>query len=101
MINNPTTRRQSTGPQDIIETIHQFRLGELSLAATLDRLLSEIDLLPEEGDLNLGELEDRWTDIEIIYALAAEAGLKVLDGEDAAKIHTAMDEMVRLATRAL
>ncbi len=71
------------------------------MAITLDRLLSEIELLPGDVDLDLGELEDRWTDIEIVYALAAEAGAKVLDDDAAAKVHASMDSIVRLATQAL
>lgn len=101
MIASSTPSRHPAAPQDIINTIHRFRLGTLSLASMLDRLLDEIELLPDGVDLDIGELEDRWTDIEVISALAAEGGSKALNGEDAAKVHAAMDAMVDLATRAL
>ena len=100
MTNAPKQRHYSA-PQDIIESISRFRLGPLSLAATLDRLWAEIHDLPEALSGIVGDLEDQWSEIEAVYALAAEAEQPRLDPGQASDVHASMDAIIAIMERAL
>lgn len=100
MTKAPDQRRYSA-PQDIIESISRFRLGEISLAATLDHLWEDIHDLPEALSGGVGDLEDQWTEIEAVYALAAEAEQPMLDPGQARDVHASMDAIIAIMERAL
>jgi hypothetical protein len=98
MTHNPRHHRR-TMPCDVLETIGRFRKGELRLAGLLDRLLSQIHDLPKQPALHLEELEDRWTDIEIIYAQASAAKQSTLAPVQAIEVERAIDRMTQILAR--
>jgi hypothetical protein len=76
-------------------------MGEIDLAATMDRLLSAIHDLPLVGAVDIGAMEDRWTDIEVVLALASEGGARTLDPHQAADVHQSMDAIIEMVSKAL
>lgn len=86
---------------DIMETIENFYAEKINIDQFLNKSLDQVHDLPEDTALDVGAFEDAWGEIEIIYALAVEAGQTALDAKQTAEVEKAVQEMERLIAKAL
>lgn len=99
MTNSPRQHRR-TMPKDVLETIGQFRNGELRLAGLLDRLWAQIHDLSHESFVDLEQLEDVWTDIEVVYAQASAANQTTLAKNQTIEVERAIKRMTEILLKA-
>ena len=81
-----------TTPAQILSTVSDFHEGRQDLRAFLDRSEEQIGDLADEPGLDIGLLEDLWTEIEIIYAIASAEGREQLGDAEARSVLTLLDQ---------
>ncbi len=75
----------------MLQAIVLFRRGDMTLIALIDRLDAGLQALPPTFQPVLGDLEDAWMDMEIIYAQASAAGQAVLTAAESSDLEDAID----------
>lgn len=99
MVDETDARGQSK-VEDMLQLIDAFRRGEIRFAAVLDRLWARMHDLPQIAPSVLGEMEDAWTDMEIIFAKASATRQRVLSAGDADELDGAIDRLVEAIEKA-
>lgn len=96
----PTTPINATltTTRDLLNTIEQFRHGRLDLLSCINLLWTQTHGLEPLYEHYVGPIEDHLSDIEIIYALAAEGGQGILDEVQAEEVEKALDDIVKMLT---
>lgn len=84
----------------MLQAVALFRRGDMTLIALIDRLDAGLRALPPTFRPALGDLEDAWTEMEIIYAQASAAGQAVLTAAEASDLEDAIDRFVAVLTAA-
>ena len=86
--------------EDMRHSLDAFRRGDIKFAAVLDRLWAQMHDLPQLAPFILGEMEDAWTEMEIIYAKASARQQRVLSPREASELDAAIDRFLEVLEKA-
>lgn len=81
-------------------SLDAFRRGDIKFAAVLDCLWAQMHDLPQLAPSILGEMEDAWTEMEIIYAKASARQQRVLSFREASELEVAIDRFLEVLEKA-
>lgn len=99
MMVNETNAHGRKMVHDMLQAIAAFRHGDMKISALLDHLWAQMHAQTAQHQPDLGEMEDAWTDMEIIYAQASEAGQNFLTASDATDLEDAIDRFIDVLRR--
>lgn len=85
----------------MMRSIADFQRGDMTLIALLDRLWAGMQALSEQSRPDLGDIEDAWIEMEIIYAQASAAQQSVLTAAEASDLEDAIDHFVDVLNKAM
>jgi hypothetical protein len=86
--------------EDMRHSLDAFRRGDIRFAALLDRLWAQMHDVPQLAPPVLGEIEDAWTEMEIIYAKASATRQCVLSPREASELEVAIDQFAEILEKA-
>jgi hypothetical protein len=101
MMVNETKRHDQTEAHGMLQAIATFRRSDMTLIALLDRLWAGMQALPEQFRPALGDIEDAWIEMEIIYAQASAAQQSALTAAEASDLEDAIDHFVDVLNKAM
>ncbi len=84
----------------MLQAVALFRRGDITLIALIDSLHAGLQALPQTFRPALGDLEDAWMEMEIIYAQASAAEQAVLTAAEASDLEDAIDRFVHVLNTA-
>lgn len=88
----------------MLETIRQFRDGEINIAQLINNLESLLDVLRDIPDPWRNAFRSKWAVLEQIYAVALDEGVRFLDAKRSQEVEVALEDisaMVRAALNAI
>jgi hypothetical protein len=82
-----------TKPADLLRTLDDFESRRIDFRAFLDRSEAQIGDLASQPALDIDELEDLWTELEVVYAIAANECSETLGTSEQTQVYAVVARM--------